>query len=159
MKTGNSLFTFPSREKPVSITCNDNRSFPVWEKYNRKIPVLALYWPSTGLQCTIGIVSLQLWSCKLTWSDTYREKSRWTGLLCIICTCSQKQFSRFQHSRHCPSRFSLDHNRIERNESAFQLQDIPIVCTPPLRHTYPIHHHKLNPRFRGDRFQCCPKEK
>ena len=82
-----------------------------------------------------------------------------TGLLCIIFTCSQKQFSRFQHNRHCPSRFLLDHNRIGRNESASQLQDIPVVYTPPLRHTYPTHRHKLNPRFRGDRFRCCPKEK
>ena len=55
MKTGNSLCTFPSREKPVSITwepCNDNRFFPVWEKYTGK----SLFWPCTGpvRDCSVG---------------------------------------------------------------------------------------------------------
>ena len=49
MKTGISLCTFPNREKPVFTNwepCNENRFFPVWEKYTRKtlyVPVLALY--------------------------------------------------------------------------------------------------------------------
>ena len=47
MKTGISLCTFPKRENPVFITwepCNENRFFPVWEKYTGK----SLYWPCTG---------------------------------------------------------------------------------------------------------------
>ena len=55
MKTGNSLCTFPNREKPVSITwepCNENRFFPVWEKYTGK----SLFWPCTGpvRDCSAG---------------------------------------------------------------------------------------------------------
>ena len=49
MKTGFSLCSISHREKPVFITwehCNENRFFPVWEKYTGKPcsgPVLALY--------------------------------------------------------------------------------------------------------------------
>ena len=53
--TGISLCTFPRREKPVLITwepCNENRFFPVWEKYTGKI----LFWPCTGpvRDCSVG---------------------------------------------------------------------------------------------------------
>jgi hypothetical protein len=47
MKIGISLCIFPNRKKPVVITwepCNENRFFPVWEKYTGK----TLYWPCTG---------------------------------------------------------------------------------------------------------------
>ena len=53
MKTGFSLCSFSHRDKPVFITgipANENRFFPVWENYTGKTPVLALYWPCTGLQ-------------------------------------------------------------------------------------------------------------
>ena len=47
MKTGFSLCTFSHREKPVfvdSVPCNENRFFPLWEKYTGK----TLFWPCTG---------------------------------------------------------------------------------------------------------------
>ena len=47
MKTGLSLCTFSHQEKPVFITwepCNENRFFPVWEKYTGK----TLFWLCTG---------------------------------------------------------------------------------------------------------------
>ena len=44
MKTGVSLCTFPNREKPVVITCNEKRFFPAWEKYTEK----TLSTPCTG---------------------------------------------------------------------------------------------------------------
>ena len=41
------LCTFSHRETPVfinSVPCNENRFFPVWEKYTGK----TLFWPCTG---------------------------------------------------------------------------------------------------------------
>ena len=58
MRTGFSLCGISNREKPVFITgipANENRIFPVWKNYTcRETPVLVLYWPCKGLQCTIS---------------------------------------------------------------------------------------------------------
>ena len=117
--------------------------FPFFQIENSKLAIFSYFQK-------YGILTLLIHLIRHKYGKKYIDRT-------FMYTCSQKQFSRFQHSRHCPSRFSLDRNRIERNVCASQLQDIPFVCTPPLRHTYPIHRHKLNPRFRGDRFRCCPK--
>ena len=55
---------FSHREIPVmkrgvpamrtGVPCNENRLFPVWKTSQGK-PVLALYWPCTGLQCCTDI--------------------------------------------------------------------------------------------------------
>ena len=59
---GVSLCSISHRQNPVFITgipANENRFFPVW-KLHREIPVLALYWPCKGLQCTCS--SNKLWA-------------------------------------------------------------------------------------------------
>ena len=59
METGFSLCNISNREKLVFISwdpCNENRVFPVGKKLKGKTlfnPVLALYWPCTGLQCML----------------------------------------------------------------------------------------------------------
>ena len=35
----------------AGVPCNENRFFPVWKTLQEN-PVLALYWPCTGLQCS-----------------------------------------------------------------------------------------------------------
>ena len=83
MKTGFSLCTFPNREKPVSITwepCNENRFFPVWEKYTGK----TLYWPCTG-----PVMDCSVWhSCHFTVCLLIEE--RWNAMLFKIIKISDQ---------------------------------------------------------------------
>jgi hypothetical protein len=61
MKTGFSLCTFSHREKPVFITwepCNENRFFPVWEKYTGKSP----FWPFTGPVRDCSVMTIHIFA-------------------------------------------------------------------------------------------------
>ena len=59
---------FSHREIPVmktgvpamrtGVPCNEN-SFSLCGKLHREIPVLALYWPCTGLQCSARVQTVQ----------------------------------------------------------------------------------------------------
>jgi hypothetical protein len=57
MKTGFSLCSISTREKPVFITgisANENRFFPVWKYYTGN----SLFWPCTGpvRDCSVCII-------------------------------------------------------------------------------------------------------
>jgi hypothetical protein len=57
---------FSQQGNSVLITlepCNENKFFPVWGKVHRENPVLALYWPCTGLQCSLIETNNQVFCC------------------------------------------------------------------------------------------------